>query len=85
MERTEVLEIVRAKGNELLGLEPAAMTEGASLVDDLDVDSLDLVEYVMAIEDELSIELPEDELTGAKNIGDLVDIVHAKTLTSASA
>ena len=55
----------------------------ASLKDDLEVDSLDIVEYVMALEDEFGVELPEEELDGAKNISDLVDVVVAKTAQAA--
>lgn len=79
MDRTEVLAGMRAKAGELLGLDPAAMTEQASLVDDLQVDSLDLVEYVMALEDLFEVELPEDELSAATNVGELADIVTGKT------
>lgn len=82
MDRSAVLDRMRVKGQELLEIDPDRMTEDASFVDDLEVDSLDIVEYVMALEDEFGIELPEDELTDAKNIGALLDVVHAKTATA---
>ena len=84
MERAEVLERMRKTGATTLDLDPARMTEDASLVEDLEVDSLDVVEYVMALEDDLGVELPEDELGDAKNIGDLLDVVHAKVQAAGS-
>lgn len=78
MERDEVLAVLRDKAVELLGVEPAAITEQASFVRDLDIDSLDLVEYTMAVEDEFSITLPDDELIDLANIGDMVTLVLAK-------
>ncbi|GAC1324732.1 MAG: hypothetical protein NVSMB13_06640 [Mycobacteriales bacterium] len=78
MERDEVLAVLRDKAVELLGVEPSAITEQASFVRDLDIDSLDLVEYTMAVEDEFSITLPDEELTELDNIGDMVTLVLAK-------
>lgn len=83
MDRTEIVERMRTKAVELLDVTAEAFVETASLKDDLEVDSLDIVEYVMALEDEFSIELPEEELDGAKNISDLVDVVVAKTAEAA--
>lgn len=78
MTRSELLEKMRAKAVDLLDVKPADFVESASLVEDLEVDSLDIVEYVMALEDELGIELPEKELDGAQSIGDLLDVVEKK-------
>ncbi|MDQ6650038.1 MAG: acyl carrier protein [Actinomycetota bacterium] len=78
MERDEVLSVLRDKAVELLGVDPEAITEQASFVRDLDIDSLDLVEYTMAVEDEFSITLPDEELTDLANIGDMVTLVLAK-------
>ena len=78
MERADALERMRTKAAELLELEPAKVVESASLVDDLGVDSLDVVEYVMALEDEFGVELPEGDLEEASSVGDLLDVVMAK-------
>lgn len=76
MDRAEVLEVMRAKAQELLGIDPSRITESASMKDDLDVDSLDLVEYTMAVEDALGLEaIPEEEYADAANIGDFATIV----------
>jgi acyl carrier protein len=47
------------------------ITTTTSLVDDLEADSLDAVEIVMALEDEFDIEIPDEEAEQFKNIGDI--------------
>lgn len=49
-----------------------------SLMGDLEVDSLDAVEIVMKIEDEFEIEIPDDEVSKFKNIGDIADYIKEK-------
>ena len=78
MERSEVLDVMRDKAVEMLEVEPAAVQEDKSFVDDLKVDSLSLVEYTMDLEDAFGIELPEDELTDLKTIGAFVDLIMTK-------
>ena len=50
----------------------------ASFADDLDADSLDLVELVMALEEEFGVEVPEDELAEVKTVGQAYDLVAGK-------
>jgi acyl carrier protein len=70
MER--VLEIIREQLN-LTGVE---LTEESSLKDDLGVDSIDMVELVMAFEDEYGIEVQYEELEKkVKTVGDIVDFL----------
>ena len=45
---------------------------------DLEVDSLDAVEIVMKIEDEFGIEIPDDDVSSFKNIGDIADYIKEK-------
>jgi len=52
--------------------------EEANFKDDLDADSLDLVELVMALEERLDITIGEDELGAIKTVGEAVDVVVAK-------
>ena len=78
MERSEVLDVMREKAVEMLEVEPDAVQEDRSFVDDLKVDSLSLVEYTMDLEDAFGIELPEDELTDLKTIGAFVDLIMTK-------
>ncbi|WP_053955817.1 acyl carrier protein [Inediibacterium massiliense] len=46
-----------------------------SLMGDLEADSLDAVEIIMAIEDEFDVEIPDEDAEGFKNIGDIVSYV----------
>ena len=50
----------------------------ASFGDDLDADSLDVVELVMALEEEFDIEVPEEELEGVDTVGKAYDLVAGK-------
>jgi acyl carrier protein len=78
MERAEVLQVLRDKAVEMLEVEAEQVQEDKSFVDDLQVDSLSLVEFTMELEDTLGIELPEEELTDVKTIGAFVDVILAK-------
>ncbi len=61
---------------EQLGLEEDVdITMDTSLVNDLEADSLDAVEVIMAIEDEFDIEIPDEDAEDFKNIGDIVRYV----------
>lgn len=73
-----MLQVMRDKAVELLEVEPDAVQEDKSFVQDLDVDSLSLVEYTMDLEDALGIELPEDELTDLTTIGAFLDLIMTK-------
>ncbi|MHB2023864.1 MAG: phosphopantetheine-binding protein [Mycobacteriales bacterium] len=85
MDRADVLAVMKDKAHELLGIDPARITESASLRDDLDVDSLDLVEYTMAVEDAFGLEaIPEEEYVNAVNIGDFVTVVLRHVQASAA-
>lgn len=55
-----------------------SITEASVITDDLGADSLDVVDLVMAIEDEFSIEIPEDEVENIKTVGDIVKYVEDK-------
>lgn len=64
---------------EQLGLEDlSGVTPQTSLINDLEADSLDAVEIVMAIEDEFGVEIPDEDAEGFKNIGDIVKYVEKK-------
>lgn len=61
---------------EQLGLDDdTTITLESSLVDDLEADSLDAVEIIMAIEDEFDIEVPDEDAEGFKTVGDIVTYV----------
>jgi acyl carrier protein len=78
VQRAEVLQVVRSVAERLLDVEPEAVQEHTSFVDDLAVDSLALVEYAMALEDELRVRLSEDELAETTTVGQLLDLLTAR-------
>ncbi len=63
---------------EQLDVEMERITLETSLMKDLEADSLDAVEIMMALEDEFEIEVPDEDAEGFKNIGDIVKYVEAK-------
>ncbi|RQD69701.1 MAG: acyl carrier protein [Tindallia sp. MSAO_Bac2] len=59
-----------------LGIEDmSALTRSTMLMEDLDADSLDAVEIIMAIEDEFDIEIPDEMAESIKTIGEIIDFV----------
>ena len=62
----------------VLSVDADKVTMEASFADDLDADSLDLVELVMALEEEFDIEVPEEELAEVKTVGQAYDLVVGK-------
>ena len=63
---------------ELLSVDAAKVTREARFKEDLEADSLDLVEFVMALEEEFSVEVPEKELEGNTTVGQAFDLIAAK-------
>lgn len=75
MSRDEILATLKDVAVEVLGVEADAVVETASFKDDLEADSLDLVEVVMALEEKFEISIPEDDLADVGTVGQAVDIV----------
>lgn len=61
-----------------LGLDAAKITPEANFEQDLDVDSLGVVELLMAMEDEFGVKIPDDEAESIHTVGQAVDLVHTK-------
>ncbi len=61
-----------------LSLDPSEINEDSSFKDDLEADSLDLYELVMAIEQEYDLEFPQDDLEGIQTVKDIMDYLAAK-------
>lgn len=78
MERAEVLSAVKDAAVDVLGVDAESMGEEARFKEDLEADSLDLVELVMALEERFSVTIPEDELGGITTVGQAVDVVLGK-------
>ncbi|CAN5684657.1 acyl carrier protein [soil metagenome] len=83
MERTEIIEAVYDACEEVLKVDRSTLTETTSFADDLDADSLALVEVVMQLEETFDLTIPEDELEGVGTIGGAADVV-AKHIDAAA-
>lgn len=64
---------------EHLGVEADKVTEAASFIDDLGADSLDIVELVMAFEEEFNIEIPDDAAEKISTVKDAIDFINANS------
>lgn len=60
---------------EQLGVEEEQVVQEASFVDDLGADSLDIVELVMALEEEFNMEIPDEDAEKIKTVGDAVSYI----------
>jgi acyl carrier protein len=61
-----------------LGVEREKMTDGASFIDDLGADSLDIVELVMEFEKEFNIDIPDEEAEKLRTVGDAIAYLNSK-------
>ena len=75
MSSEEVLEKVKGIIVEQLGVAENAVTMEASFIDDLGADSLDIVELVMAIEEEFDIEIPDSDAEKVVTVEDVVEYI----------
>ena len=60
---------------EVTGIEPSEVTPEKSFVDDLDIDSLSMVEIAVQAEDKFGVKIPDDQLAELKTVGDAVDYI----------
>jgi len=77
MERDEILDKVKSVIVDQLSVDEADVVEDASFIDDLGADSLDIVELVMALEEEFGISIPDEEAENIKTVGDAVAFIEA--------
>ena len=75
MSSEEVLEKVKGIIVEQLGVAENAVTMEASFIDDLGADSLDIVELIMALEEEFDIEIPDADAEKVVTVTDVVDYI----------
>jgi acyl carrier protein len=83
MDRNQVFELIRDRLADILEIDPAEVTEGKSFVDDLQADSLALIELVEAIEEEVGertvgFRIEDEDLEDLKTVRDAVDYVCAR-------
>jgi acyl carrier protein len=76
--REEVLARIRTHLSEELGIDASAIEEQSRFKEDLEADSLDLVELVMELEDGYGIRMGEDQAERIKTVGQAVDFVLAQ-------
>ena len=80
MSSEEVFEKVKGIIVEQLGVADTSVTMEASFIDDLGADSLDIVELVMALEEEFDIEIPDTDAEKVVTVGDVVEYIREKCL-----
>jgi acyl carrier protein len=83
MSRQEVFDLIREQLGDILEIEPDSISEGSSFADDLDADSLALIELVEALEEDLGersvgFRIDDEDLEDLKTVRDAVDYVSAK-------
>ncbi|MDE0932588.1 MAG: acyl carrier protein [Novosphingopyxis baekryungensis] len=71
----DIAERVKKIVVEHLGVESDKVTEDASFIDDLGADSLDIVELVMAFEEEFNVEIPDDAAEKITTVKDAIDYI----------
>ena len=75
----EILDTLRSIVNEIAGVAEADIQLDKSFVDDLDVDSLSMVEISMAAEEKFNVSIPDSELKNLKTVADVVTFVKANS------
>ena len=75
MSTEEVFEKVKAIIVEQLGVAETAVEMEASFIDDIGADSFDIVELVMALEEEFDLEIPDSDAEKVVTVGDVVDYI----------
>ena len=78
MERDELLKKVKAIVADKLSISEEQITEEASFIEDLGADSLDTVELVMALEDEFSLDIPDEDAEKLRTVGDAIAYLNQK-------
>lgn len=75
MANEEIEQELAAIVEEIAGVAAADVTPEKSFVDDLDIDSLSMVEIAVQAEDKFGVKIPDDQLAELKTVGDAVDYI----------
>jgi len=75
MSEQDILSGLAAIVNEVAGVPASSVTPEKSFVDDLDIDSLSMVEVVMAAEDKFGVTIPDSEVKNLRTVGDAVAFI----------
>jgi acyl carrier protein len=81
--RHEIFELIRDRLADILEIDPSTISEGQSFADDLEADSLALIELVEALEEELGertvgFRIDDEDLEDLKTVRDAVDYIHSR-------
>lgn len=74
-----IFEKVKERISDILGVDADEITIESSFIDDLGADSLDIVELIMALEEEFDIEIPDEEAEKIQTVADVVDYIKEHT------
>lgn len=74
----ETFEKVAEITAEQLGVDESTITPDSSFINDFEADSLDLVELMMALEEEYDIEIPDEEAEKISTVGEAVDYINQR-------
>ena len=75
MTNEEILSDLADIVKEVAGVDTSEVTLEKSFVDDLDIDSLSMVEIAVQVEDRFGVKVPDDELANLRTVGDAVDYI----------
>lgn len=75
MSTETIFETVQSILVDQLGVDPDQVSMDSNFIDDLNADSLDIVELVMAMEQEFGISIPDEEAERIKSVGDAVNFI----------
>jgi len=73
-----VLEKIEALISEQFGVDKSEINLNTSFVEDLNADSLDVVEFIMALEEEFDIQINDEDVENIKTVGDVVNYINEK-------
>ena len=83
MDKAEIQEKVISVLAEHFDKEPSEISAGTRFTEDLDADSLELVEVVLVLEEAFETSIAEDEMENVKTVGEAVDLIASKVGVSA--
>ncbi|CCJ32913.1 MULTISPECIES: acyl carrier protein [Caloramator] len=74
-----IFEKIKERISDILGVDPDDITMDSHFIDDLGADSLDIVELIMALEEDFDLEIPDEDAEKLQTVGDVVDYIKEHT------